>query len=129
MAVRANARRVLVAEDDALVRDGLRARLSAAGYEVHTARSGTEALQRIVEIRPAVLVLDINMPEMDGFGVLEALRTYHPDVELKVLVLTARQTAEDVQRAMALGAHDYIVKSQVKVSLLNRVERLLRQAA
>ncbi|RZJ96829.1 MAG: response regulator [Brevundimonas sp.] len=122
-------RRILLAEDDALVREGLRARLASAGYDVHTARSGTEALQRIVALKPDVLVLDINMPEMDGFGVLEALKEFHPGSDMQVLVLTARQTAEDVQKALALGARDYIVKAQAEATLLRRVERLLRPAA
>lgn len=126
---RAGPRRILLAEDDALVREGLRARLSSAGYDVHTARSGTETLQRVVALKPDVLVLDINMPEMDGFGVLEALNEFHSAADMQVLVLTARQTADDVQRALALGARDYIVKAQADMTLLRRVERLLRPAA
>jgi DNA-binding response OmpR family regulator len=122
-------KRILLAEDDVLVRESLRSRLAAAGYDVHTARSGREALERVVALRPDIMVLDINMPEMDGFGVLEAMGEFHSGADTQVIVLTARQTAEDVQRAMALGARDYIVKAHADGALLRRVERLLRPAA
>ena len=121
-------KRVLIAEDDGLIRDTLRTRLSVAGYEVHVARTGTEAMQRIVAIDPHVLILDINMPEMDGFEVLEALRTEHPDRKLPVLVLSARRSEADVRRAIELGAHDYVLKAQVEIGVLGRLERLMRAA-
>jgi len=106
-------KRVLIAEDDGLVRDTLRTRLSVAGYEVHVARTGAEALQRILTVRPDVLVLDINMPELDGFGLLEALKNDHPDVKLPVMVLSARRNEADVRRAIELGARDYVLKGQL----------------
>ena len=122
-------KRVLIAEDDALVREALRTRLLVAGYEVHVARTGTEAMQRILSVQPDVLILDINMPEMDGFGVLEALRTEQPNLKMPVMVLSARRNEEDVKRAVALGAQDYVLKAQAETDLLGRVQRLLRKAA
>jgi DNA-binding response OmpR family regulator len=122
-------KRVLIAEDDGLVRETLRTRLSVAGYEVHVARTGAEALQRILTTEPHVLVLDINMPELDGFGVLEALKTDHPDLNLPVMVLSARRNEDDVRRAVSLGARDYVLKAQAETDLLGRIQRLLRKAA
>lgn len=118
--------RLLVAEDDALVREAVCMRLSTAGYEVHTARSGKEALERILTLKPDALLLDINLPGMDGFEVLEALRTGMPDLVLPTLVLTQRQAAEDVKRALALGARDYLVKTSLGEQLPGRVARLLK---
>lgn len=122
-------KRVLIAEDDGLVRETLRTRLSVAGYDVHVARTGTEALQRILTVQPHVLVLDINMPELDGFGVLEALRLDHPDLKLPVMMLSARRNEDDVKRAISLGARDYVLKAQAETDLLGRIQRLLRKAA
>jgi DNA-binding response OmpR family regulator len=119
-------RRILVAEDDSGVRDLIRTRLNAAGFDTHTAKNGVEALMRIGELKPDALVLDINMPEMDGFGVLEALKDNPARARLPVLVLTARHAAEDVRRAVGLGAKDYLTKPFNDAQLLARVARLLR---
>jgi CheY-like chemotaxis protein len=97
-------RRILVAEDDPGVRELIRARLSATGYDTHTAHDGGEALERIRNLRPDAVILDINVPVMDGFAVLARL---HADSRLRsipVLVLTARHASEDVKRAVSLGA-------------------------
>jgi DNA-binding response OmpR family regulator len=116
--------RLLVAEDDLGVRDLIRIRLEIAGYEVHTARTGVEAVGRAREWRPDAVVLDINMPELDGFGVLEALGA---GAKLPpILVLTARHAADDVRRAVRLGAKDYLTKPFSEGQLLARVARLLR---
>ena len=109
-----------------MVREAVSMRLSTAGYDVHTARSGKEALERIVSVKPDALVLDINMPGLDGFEVLEALKTGMPDQAPPTLVLTSRQTGEDVRRALTLGARDYLVKASLGDQLLPRVARLLK---
>jgi DNA-binding response OmpR family regulator len=83
--------RILVAEDDAGIRDIIRTRLQAAGYNVEVARNGIEALAKITASRPAAMILDINMPELDGFGVLESMAGHV--VRTPVLVLTARHAA------------------------------------
>jgi len=119
-------RRVLVAEDDPGIRELIRARLTTAGYDTHTAHNGREALQRIRALKPDGLILDINMPELDGFGVLEALKAEEALKRLPVLVLTARHGAEDVKRAVGLGAKDFLTKPFNDGQLIARVARLLR---
>jgi two-component system OmpR family response regulator len=121
--------RVLVADDDFGVRDLIRTRLDVAGYDVYTARNGAEALDRVFELSPDALVLDINMPEMDGFAVLERLKTRVAPKRLPVLVLTARHAADDVRRAVSLGAKDYLTKPFNETQLLARVARLVRPPA
>jgi DNA-binding response OmpR family regulator len=116
--------RILVAEDDHDVRELIRTRLNSAGFDVHTARNGAEALARISAVQPDAMVLDINMPEMDGFSVLEALRKR--DRLFPVLILTARHAADDVRRAVSLGAKDYLTKPFTEAQLMARVARLLR---
>ena len=116
--------RVLVVEDDAGIREIVRIRLRSVGYEVETARTGYEGLSKIKTWRPSAVVLDINMPELDGFGVLEALG--EAAARTPILVLTARQAADDVRRAIGLGAKDYLAKPFSEAQLLARVARLLR---
>jgi two-component system OmpR family response regulator len=119
--------KIVVADDDSGIRDLIRTRLEMSGYDVHTAKNGREALERIRALRPNAMVLDINMPELDGFGVLEALRA--EGIRLPVLLLTARHAAEDVRRAVTLGAKDYLTKPFNEAQLLARVARLQRFAA
>jgi DNA-binding response OmpR family regulator len=122
-----HSRRILVVEDDAGIRDLIRTRLNAAGYDTHIAKDGVEAMNRIGELRPNGVVLDINMPNMDGFSVLQAMRdspSRRPCAP--VLVLTARHDAADVRRAVSLGAKDYLTKPFSDSQLLARVARLLR---
>lgn len=119
--------RILVAEDDHDVRELLRTRLTSSGFDVRVARNGSEALALVSTVKPNAMVLDINMPEVDGFSVLEALRTR--GCVFPVLVLTARHAADDVRRAVSLGAKDYLTKPFTEAQLQARVARLLRAPA
>jgi DNA-binding response OmpR family regulator len=118
---------ILVAEDDQDVRELIRTHLMDVGFDVHTARNGVDALDRIRTLKPSAMVLDINMPVMDGFSVLEALKA--SGCMFPVLVLTARHAAEDVRRAVSLGAKDYLTKPFTEAQLQSRVARLLRAPA
>jgi two-component system OmpR family response regulator len=119
-------RRILVVEDDAGVRELIRARLTVAGYDVHTAHDGGEALGRLHSLRPGGVILDINMPVMDGFAVLAEMRSERRLSGIPVLVLTARHATDDVKRAVSLGAKDFLTKPFSDGQLLSRVARLLR---
>ncbi len=101
-------------------------RLSIAGYNVAYARDGGEAVKSIRAISPACVVLDVNMPTLDGFGVLRSLRDHPIGYRLPIMVLTARHTGEDVSKALALGARDFLAKPFQDEQLLSRVARLLR---
>ena len=113
--------RILVVEDDSGIREIVRTRLRSVGYEVETARTGFEALSKIDTWHPSAVVLDINMPELDGFGVLEALGPKAG--KTPILVLTARHAAEDVRRAIGLGAKDYLAKPLTPDALLTAIAR------
>lgn len=118
--------RIFVAEDDRGVLDLILTRLTLAGYETAYGRDGWEALSGIAASRPAVIILDINMPNLDGFGVLERLRKMTPPLLAPVMVLTARHAPDDVRRALALGARDFLAKPFDGAQLLARVARLMR---
>jgi DNA-binding response OmpR family regulator len=118
--------RIVVAEDDPAVLDLIVTRLSIAGYEPSFARDGRQALDVLRQVRPRALLLDINMPGLDGFGVLDAMRRSSDLQAVQTLVLTARHAPEDVRRAIGLGARDYLAKPFKDEALLARVARLVR---
>jgi DNA-binding response OmpR family regulator len=117
--------RILVAEDDAGIREIIRTRLQMMGYDVCIARTGVEALNQIRALQPHALVLDINMPELDGFGVLKSFANAKASLP-PTLVITARNAAEDVRQAVSLGAKDYLAKPFSEAQLQSRIARLIR---
>ena len=119
--------RVVVAEDDEAVLDLVRTRLELAGFEVSYARDGYRALEVIDAVRPMALVLDLNMPGLDGFGVLSALKERRTGSSPATLVLTARHAADDVRRCLSLGAKDFLAKPFNERDLIARVGRLVRR--
>lgn len=116
---------VFVAEDDAGVRELVRTRLENAGYHTRWAGNGHDAYEQCRRARPDAIVLDVNMPGLDGFGLLERWRRVGGELP-PTLMLTARHCAEDVRRALALGARDFLTKPFDDQKLLTRVARLLR---
>ena len=118
--------RVLIVEDDALARKGMADLLSLWGYEVATAGDGAEALERVSEESPAVVVSDLVMPGMDGLGLLSALRVDHPDVA--VIMLTGQGSIESAVQAMKEGAYDYLTKPLDPARLQVLLERALDRA-
>ncbi len=117
---------ILVVDDELMMRELLTTRLGVAGFHPLQARNGQEALVMIGQSRPAAMVLDINMPGLDGFGVLESMRRNGQIGHVKVMVLTARNQTADVRRAIALGARDFLTKPFSDNIFLARIERLLR---
>ncbi|WP_340643807.1 response regulator [Phenylobacterium sp.] len=117
--------RILVVEDDPMVLELITTRLSLAGFHTFNARDGYEGLARLKEVSPAAMVLDINMPRLDGFGVLKGMKAL--GIAVPTLVLTARNQRSDVQEALKLGASDFLAKPFQDQQLLARVGRLIRK--
>jgi CheY-like chemotaxis protein len=115
--------RVAVADDDPTVLALVRIALENFGMECIMASDGPSALQVIRTQRPDAAVLDVNMPEMDGYEVLAAVRRDGNPV--RVMLLTARQQEGDVLRGFTLGADDYVVKPFSPMELVARLKRLL----
>lgn len=114
---------ILIADDDSHVVSLVGATLNRLGMEFRTASDGVEALRIIREIRPRAAVLDVNMPGLDGFEVLAAIR--QAALPVKVILLTARQQEADILRGFQLGADDYVVKPFNPLELAARLKRLL----
>jgi DNA-binding response OmpR family regulator len=113
-------KRVLVVDDERAILTVLRVKLGISGYDVATASSGEEALALINSMHPDIMLLDVIMPGMDGFEVLEKVRAVS---ELPVIVISARP--ENRQRALNLRANDFLAKPLDVDELVGRIEVLL----
>jgi CheY-like chemotaxis protein len=115
--------RAVIADDDATLLSLVRTVLANLGMECIDAADGRQALELVRQCRPEVAILDINMPHMDGYDVLAAIR--REEIPARIVLLTARQQESDIMRGFSLGADDYIVKPFNPMELVARVKRLL----
>ena len=118
--------RVLVVDDEAMLADLLAQALRHEGWETATAKDGLDALAKASNFHPDIVILDVQMPRMDGLETLERLRARDP--ELPVLFLTARDAVADRVRGLRAGADDYVSKPFDLDEVAARVEALLRRA-
>jgi len=117
---------VLIADDDDDILQLLAFRLERAGYEIVQARNGKQALSLALELLPALAVLDVMMPELDGYEVTRELRANEATSSMPIILLTARAQTQDAARGLAVGADDYVKKPFDARDLRERIERLLR---
>jgi DNA-binding response OmpR family regulator len=120
------ASRILVVDDDQDVRGLVRELLERAGASVREAADGREALRLLYEVRPELIVLDVSMPDLDGWGTLERIRDM---TEVPVLMLTGRDGELEKVRGLKGGADDYVTKPFGRQELIARCEALLRRSA
>ena len=119
---------VLVADDDRDILELVAFRLERAGYDVVTAGDGAEALELANERGPALAVLDVMMPRLDGYEVTRKLRERKATERIPVILLTARVQEADVQRGYEAGADDYLKKPFSPQELRTRVQAVLARA-
>jgi chemosensory pili system protein ChpA (sensor histidine kinase/response regulator) len=111
---------VLVIDDSAIVRDLMTEVLTHAGFEVLLAADGQEGLAKAMEFLPDAVLLDVDMPRMDGFEVLRQLRARS---DVPIIMLTLRASMEDQRRAASLGATAYLMKSSFQETTLVDIVR------
>lgn len=116
---------ILIVEDNADLAYGVKRSLELEGHEVEIAGDGAAGLERALELDPDLVILDLMLPELDGYGVLRALR--EEGVETPVILLTARGEEADKVLGFRLGADQYVTKPFGLLELLARVEALLRK--
>lgn len=119
--------RVLVVDDEADIVALVAYHLAKSGFKVSTATSGLEALERARQEHPALIVLDLMLPDMSGFDVLATIRSEEPVADTPVLMLTARREEPDRIRGLSLGADDYLTKPFSPQELILRVNAILRR--
>ena len=118
--------KILVVDDVAVNVQLLTTYLTSVGYEVFTARDGQEALDRVIETQPDLILLDVMMPKLNGFEVCERLKTDPTTKIIPVIMVTALNEIEDKIKATEAGADDFVSKPFNKLELLTRVKSLLR---
>ncbi len=118
-------RKILVAEDDLASRELIREILEARGYEVVEVGDGQEAVQKIAEKKPDLVLLDIQMPLLDGFGVLRQLRQDSRFACLPVVAVTSYAMGGDREKALAAGFDAYLTKPLNAAALKKQLEQLL----
>jgi len=117
-------KKVVVAEDEKPMARALQLKLEKKGYEVFLAYNGKQALEQVKKHKPHVMLLDLVMPELDGFGVLEELKKRKD--KTPVIVSTNLSQQQDEQRVRELGAKDYFVKSNTSlVDVIKHIEKIL----
>lgn len=118
--------KIIVAEDDAFLSKAYKAKLTKAGYEVLVVGDGSEFLLNLKSFSPDIAILDLVMPKTDGFSVLEQIKADPSIKRIPIIVASNLGQTEDLQRAKALGASDYVVKSDLSMkSLIDKINKLL----
>jgi pilus assembly protein CpaE len=121
--------RILSVDDNEINLKVVSTSLTNAGYEVHTAKSGPEALDSIEKTLPELVVLDVSMPDMDGYEVCRRMRKHPITAKVPIIMLTALDTVEQKIKGFEAGADDYMVKPFQPAELVARVKALLKRAA
>jgi len=119
-------RKILLVEDDDSLASVYSTRLEAEGFSIKRVPNGEDALSAALEFRPDLILLDVMMPKVSGFDVLDILRNTPETANLQVIMLTALSQESDKARAEELGVDDYLVKSQVVIAdVVERVKHHL----
>ncbi|MBS0124954.1 response regulator [Thetidibacter halocola] len=121
--------KVLAIDDSRTIRNLLRVSLEGAGFEFHSACDGAEGVEIFPDVDPDVVITDINMPKLDGFGVIDALRTGPNRTNVPILVLTTESSDDLKARARTAGATGWIVKPFDDASLVSVLRRLTGHVA
>jgi DNA-binding response OmpR family regulator len=109
-------RRLLLVEDDDALANTYTMRLEAEGFQLKRVANGEDALVTALDFQPELVLLDVMMPKVSGFEVLDILRNTPDTANVKIIMLTALSQESDRQRAMDMGADEYLVKSQVVIA-------------
>jgi CheY-like chemotaxis protein len=116
--------RVLVVDDDEVIRQLITLNLELEGFEVYEAVDGADALRKVAEVRPSVVTLDVMMPNLDGWDAAARLRSDPETADVKVVLLSARAQEADVRRGTRLGVDAYLTKPFDPDDLVEVVRRL-----
>jgi two-component system chemotaxis response regulator CheY len=119
-------RKILAVDDSSSIRKMVEFSLKSKGFQVTTAADGQEALELLAKDKPDAIILDINMPRLDGFGVLKKIRADKAYASIPVMMLTTEGQDEDMETALSLGANHYIVKPFKPSELIAAIEKLVQ---
>ncbi len=119
--------KILIVDDEPDLVQTLQDRLEMNGYEIVTANNGKEGLEKAIQEKPTIILLDVIMPVMDGLEALEALKKNLVTKDCSVIMLTARSQRQDIVRAKTCGIRDYVVKPFDLSELIEKIENIVEQ--
>ncbi|MDO9513466.1 MAG: response regulator transcription factor [Elusimicrobiota bacterium] len=122
------AEKILLVDDEDDYLNLLRLILTPEGFEVETACDGEDALRKIDDFKPDLMILDVNMPKLDGHGVCKKVRENAQFKKLPIIMLTVRSNEEEEVRGLDNGCDDYVTKPFEPTTLVTRVRTVLRRA-
>lgn len=118
-----SAKKILLVEDDDALASVYETRLAAEGFNMKRVPNGEDALAMALQFKPDLILLDVMMPKVSGFDVLDILRNTPETTNVKIIMLTALSQDSDRERAESLGVDDYLVKSQVVIAdVMDRIK-------
>ena len=117
--------RVLIVDDEPNIRDLLATSLRFAGYEIQTAANGAQAVSAVTESEPDIILLDVMLPDVSGFDILQRVRGHAALKHIPIIMLTGKATREDVMFALSAGANGYITKPFEFESLTTSIRAVL----
>jgi DNA-binding response OmpR family regulator len=118
---------ILIVDDEAYIVTSLEYVMQSAGFEVAVAYDGEEALAKVAEKVPDLMILDLMMPKLDGFEVCEKIRQNPLWKDIRIIILTAKGRDIERKKGMSLGADDYMTKPFSTRDILDRVQELLAE--
>lgn len=120
------AKKILIVEDDKFLRDLITQKLSNENFDVVIAQDGEEGIRKIEDEKPDLVILDLLLPQIDGFEVLKRMKANQKIADTPVIILSNLGQKEDVERGMALGAKDYMIKAHFTPNeVIDKVKRYL----
>ncbi|RCW47746.1 MULTISPECIES: response regulator [unclassified Halanaerobium] len=120
-------KKILLVDDEKNIRLVVGKSLEKAGYDVIYAVDGVDAVEKANEANPDLVLLDLRLPKMNGFLVLEALKSDAATEEIPVVIVSALSEEDDIQKTISLGAEDFLVKPINQSDLLSAVEKNIRE--
>jgi CheY-like chemotaxis protein len=120
--------KVLVVDDDEVIRQLIAVNLNLEGFEVATATDGQDCLDRVLDVMPDVITLDVMMPFLDGWATAERLRTEEATSHIKVVLITARAQDDDRRRGLGIGVDAYLTKPFDPAELIQVVRELAERS-
>lgn len=119
--------KIVIVDDEAEMTQLLKIELETEGYEVAVANEGQSGLSLIREVKPDLVLLDVMMPKLDGYGVLKALKEDAATKEIAIIMLTAKGLSDDIQKGLDRGVDDYIPKPFHSGLLIKRIQTILKK--
>ena len=120
--------KVLIVEDDVMLNKIYQTKLGIVGYKVFAAYDGEEGVKKMEEVVPNIVLLDLMLPKKNGFEVLETVKQNIKLNHIPIIILSNLGQGDDIERGKALGADDFLVKSNVKLEMvLEKIEQVLQK--